>query len=87
MVEKEVEFYKKCSELNKRWEAVGIDLFRIIREDGLSNLRENIQELGNLLWNIVYNQRPLEQCLAILQVDFTDTRSLFDPSRIYLSNV
>jgi len=87
VVEKEVEFYKKCSELNKRWEAVGIDLFRIIREDGLSNLRENIQELGNLLWNIVYNQRPLEQCLAILQVDFTDTRSLFDPGRIYLSNV
>ncbi len=87
VVEKEVEFYKKCGELNKRWEVVGIDLFRIIREDGLSNLRENIQELGNLLWNIVYNQRPLEQCLAILQVDFTDTRSLFDPGRIYLSNV
>ncbi|SVB38281.1 uncharacterized protein METZ01_LOCUS191135, partial [marine metagenome] len=87
VVEEEVEFYKKCCELNKRWEAVGIDLFKVIREDGLSNLRENIQELGNLLWNIVYNQRSLEQCLTILQIDFNDTRSLFDSSRIELNNV
>ena len=87
VVEEEVEFYKKCCELNKRWEAVGIDLFKVIREDGLSSLRENIQELGNLLWNIVYNQRPLEQSLTILQIDFNDTRSLFDSSRIELNNV
>ena len=87
VVEEEVEFYKKCCELNKRWEAVGIDLFKVIRGDGLSSLRENIQELGNLLWNIVYNQRPLEQSLTILQIDFNDTRSLFDSSRIELNNV
>ena len=87
VVEKEVEFYQKCSEMNKRWEAVGVDLFQIIREDGLSNLRENVQELGNLLWNIVYNQRPLGHCLTILGIDFTDTRSLFDPNRVNLNNV
>ena len=87
VVEKEVEFYQKCSEMNKRWEAVGLDLFQIIREDGLSNLRENVQELGNLLWNIVYNQRPLEQCLTILGIDFTDTKSLFDSNRVNLNNV
>jgi len=87
VVEKEVEFYQKCSEMNKRWEAVGVDLFQIIREDGLSNLRENVQELGNLLWNIVYNQRPLERCLTILGIDFTDTKSLFDSNRVNLNNV
>jgi len=87
VVEKEIEFYQKCSEINKRWEAVGVDLFQVIREDGLSNLRENFQELGNLLWNIVYNQRPLEQCLTILGIDFTDTKSLFDSNRINLNNV
>ena len=27
IVKKEIEFYQKCSEMNKRWEAVGIDLF------------------------------------------------------------
>ena len=87
VVEKEIEFYQKCSEMNKRWEAVGVDLFQIIREDGLSNLRENVQELGNLLWNIVYNQRPLEQSLTILGIDFTDTKSLFDSNRVNLNNV
>ena len=87
IVKKEIEFYQKCSEMNKRWEVVGIDLFQVIREGGLTNLRENIQELGNLLWSIVYNQRPLGQCLTILGIDFTDTRSLFDPNRVNLNNV
>ena len=87
VVKKEIEFYQKCSEMNKRWEAVGIDLFEVIREGGLTNLRENVQELGNLLWSIVYNQRPLGQCLTILGIDFTDTRSLFDPNRVNLNNV
>ena len=87
VVKKEIEFYQKCSEMNKRWEAVGIDLFQVIREGGLTNLRENVQELGNLLWSIVYNQRPLGQSLAILGIDFTDTRSLFDPNRVNLNNV
>ena len=87
VVKKEIEFYQKCSEMNKRWEAVGIDLFKVIREGGLTNLRENVQELGNLLWSIVYNQRPLGQSLTILGIDFTDTRSLFDPNRVNLNNV
>lgn len=87
VVKKEIEFYQKCSEMNKRWEAVGIDLFQVIREGGLTNLRENVQELGNLLWSIVYNQRPLGQSLAILGIDFTDTRSLFDSNRVNLNNV
>ena len=87
VVKKEIEFYQKCSEMNKRWEAVGIDLFQVIREGGLTNLRENVQELGNLLWSIVYNQRPLGQCLTILGIDFTDTRSLFDPNRVNLNNI
>jgi hypothetical protein len=87
IVKKEIEFYQKCSEMNKRWEVVGIDLFQVIREGRLTNLRENIQELGNLLWSIVYNQKPLGQCLTILGIDFTDTRSLFDPNRVNLNNV
>ena len=87
VVKKEIEFYQKCSEMNKRWEAVGIDLFQVIREGGLTSLRENVQELGNLLWSIVYNQGPLGQSLAILGIDFTDTRSLFDPNRVNLNNV
>ena len=87
IVEKEIEFYRKCSEMNNRWEALGIDLFKIIRDGGLTNLRENIQELGNLLWKIVYNQRKLEQCLKILGIDFKDTRGMFDANSLNLNNI
>lgn len=87
IVEKEIEFYRKCSEMNSRWEALGIDLFKIIRDGGLTNLRENIQELGNLLWKIVYNQRKLEQCLKILGIDFKDTRGMFDANSLNLNNI
>ena len=87
IVEKEIEFYRKCSEMNNRWEALGIDIFKIIRDGGLTTLRENIQELGNLLWKIVYNQRKLEQCLKILGIDFKDTRGMFDANSLNLNNI
>ena len=87
IVEKEIEFYRKCSEMNNRWEALGIDVFKIIRDGGLTNLRENIQELGNLLWKIVYNQRQLEECLKILGIDFKDTRGMFDANSLNLNNI
>lgn len=87
MVEKEMEFYQKCSEMNERWKAIKIDLFQVLRDDGLSNLRENIQEVGNLLWNIVYNQKSVEQCLNIIGIDFTDARSVFDSDQVKLNNV
>ena len=87
IVEKEIEFYRKCSEMNNRWEALGIDIFKIIRDGGLTNLRENIQELGNLLWKIVYNQRQLDQCLKILGIDFKDTRGMFDTNSLNLNNI
>ena len=87
IVEKEIEFYRKCSEMNSRWEALGIDIFKIIRDGSLTNLRENIQELGNLLWKIVYNQRKLEQCLKILGIDFKDTRGMFDANSLNLNNI
>ena len=87
IVEREMEFYRKCSEMNARWEAIGIDLFQVLRKGGLSNLRENIQEMGNLLWKIVYNQKSVEQCLKIMGIDFTDARTLLDSDHLKLNNV
>ena len=87
IVEREMEFYRKCSEMNVRWEALGIDLFQVLRKGGLSNLRENIQEMGSLLWKIVYNQKSVEQCLKIMGVDFTDTRTVLDSDHLKLKNV
>ena len=82
-----MEFYRKCSEMNERWEAIGIDLFQVLRKGGLPNLRENIQEMGNLLWKIVYNQKSVEQCLKIMGIDFTDARTVLDSDHLKLKNV
>ena len=87
IVEREMEFYRKCSEMNERWEAIGIDLFQVLRKGGLPNLRENIQEMGNLLWKIVYNQKSVEQCLKIMGIDFTDARTVLDSGHLKLNNV
>ena len=87
IIEREMEFYRKCSEMNERWEAIGIDLFQVLRKGGLPNLRENIQEMGNLLWKIVYNQKSVEQCLKIMGIDFTDARTVLDSNRLKLNNV
>ena len=87
IVEREMEFYRKCSEMNERWEAIGIDLFQVLRKGGLPNLRENIQEMGNLLWKIVYNQKSVEQCLKIMGIDFTDARTVLDSNLLKLNNV
>jgi hypothetical protein len=87
ILEKEMGFYRKCSEMDKRWEALGIDLFQVLRDGGLSNLRENIQEMGNLLWKIVYNQKSVEQCLEIVGIDFTDARTVLNADHVKLNNV
>jgi hypothetical protein len=87
IIEREMEFYRKCSEMNERWEAIGIDLFQVLRKGGLPNLRENIQEMGNLLWKIVYNQKSVEQCLKIMGIDFTDIRTVLDSDHLKLKNI
>ncbi len=87
IIEREMEFYRKCSEMNERWEAIGIDLFQVLRKGGLPNLRENIQEMGNLLWKIVYNQKSLEQCFKIMGIDFTDIRTVLDSDHLKLKNI
>ena len=87
MVERELEFYRKCDEINKRWEAIEFDLFHVLRRDGLSNLRENVQEIGNLLWNIVYNCKSVEQCSNIIGIDLSNTSSVFNSDQVKLNNV
>jgi hypothetical protein len=87
ILEKEMEFYRKCREMDERWKALEIDLFQVLRNGGLPNLRENIQEMGNLLWKIVYNQKSVEQCLKIIGIDFTDARTVLDSDHVKLKNV
>ena len=57
---------------------------------GVTNIsdltRENIQEMGSLLWKIVYNQKSVEQCLKIMGIDFTDARTILDSDHLKLNN-
>jgi hypothetical protein len=82
LVERELEVYRDCLGLNVKWAALGIDLFRILRADGLGNVNENLEAAGNALWNLVYNSPKVQKSLKLAGVDFGDVRTLFENERI-----
>jgi len=85
-VERELEFYRACRKANKKWEALGLDIFHMLRKNRLKQALENIEEMGTLLWNIVYNNPPVRQSIQITGIQFEDVRPLFDGHRIPVSN-
>ncbi len=85
-VESELEFYRQCLEINIKWAVTGLDLFRILREEHLPLALENLQEMGNGLWNIVYNGLRLKNSLGLAGILFDDSRTLLDPSLAPLSD-
>jgi hypothetical protein len=85
-VERELEFYRACRKANKKWEALGLDIFQMLRENRLKQALENIEEMGTLLWNIVYNHPPVRQSLEITGIHFEDVRPLFDDHLVPVSN-
>lgn len=85
-VERELEFYRKCLETNRKWQAIDLDLFRVLREDGLARVLENVEELGSLLWNIVYKYPQVQQSLALAGMGLGDIRALFDANLAPVNN-
>ena len=85
-VERELEFYRTCLKANKKWEALGLDIFRMLRTNRLKQALENIEEMGTLLWNIVYNNPPVQKSLQITGIHFEDVHPLFDESLVPVSN-
>jgi hypothetical protein len=85
-VEHELEFYRACRKANKKWEALGLDIFHMLRGNRLKQALENIEEMGTLLWNIVYNHPPVQQSLEITGIHFEDVRPLFDDHLVPVSN-
>lgn len=77
-VERELEFYRACRKVNKKWDAIGLDVFRMLKKDGLKQALENIEELGTQLWNIVYKNPAVKRSIEIVGVQFEDVRPLFD---------
>jgi len=86
-VERELEFYRICREANKKWNALGLNVFRMLRRDGLKPALENIEEMGTQLWNIVYKTPPVKRSIAIAGIQFDDIRPLFDNDLTPVKNV
>ncbi len=86
-VQPELAFYKSCVEAGEKWQAVGLDLLRLLREDGLTPVMQNIEEMGNQLWNIVYKHPGVRQSIALTGIDFADVRPLLDEALVPVKNV
>lgn len=76
-VERELVFYRDCARLNEKWGALRLDLFHILRKNGLTQTIENVQQLGNSLWNVVYSGQRLKRSIELVRIKFGDVRTLF----------
>lgn len=77
LVERELVFYRDCARLNEKWGALRLDLFHILRKNGLTQAVENVQQLGNSLWNVVYSSQRLKRSIELVRIEFGDVRTLF----------
>lgn len=77
-IERELGFFRQCADLSQKWSPLGLDLFYIFRQSGLSQAVENIQRLGSCLWNVVYNGQRLSTSIKLVGINFGDVRSLFE---------
>jgi len=86
-VQLELAFYHRCLEINIKWAVTGLDLFGVLRDDLLSQTIDNLSELGNGLWNLVYNGTQITATLELAGIRFSDITTLFDPDQVPLTVV
>jgi len=84
-VQLELAFYHRCLEINIKWAVTGLDLFGVLRQDSLSQTIDNLSELGNGLWNLVYNGTQITNSLELAGLRFSDITTLFDPEQVPLT--
>ena len=86
-VQLELAFYHRALEINIKWAVTGLDLFGVLREDTLSQTIDNLSELGNGLWNLVYNSSQITTTLELAGIRFSDISTLFDSEQVPLTVV
>ena len=86
-VQLELAFYHRALEINIKWAVTGLDLFGVLREDALSQVIDNLSELGNGLWNLVYNSSQITTTLELAGIRFSDITTLFDSEQVPLNVV
>ena len=86
LIEHELELYRDIFKIQNKWKAAELDLFAIIQHpQGINPLLENIQELGNRLWQIIYQSSDIRQCVDLAGIDFGDIQPLFDNDKVTLN--
>ncbi len=88
LIEHELELYRDVLKIEEKWKPLCLDLFAILRKEdtqGLNLLLENIQELGNRLWQIIYQSSAIRQCVDLAGIDFGDIQPLFDNNKVNLN--
>lgn len=86
LIEHELELYREVLKAQSKWQALQLDLFPILRNpEGLQPLLENIQEMGNRLWQIIYQSSDIRQCVDLAGIDFADIQPLFDNNKVTLN--
>ncbi len=86
LIEHELELYLEILKTQNKWQALQLDLFAILRNPhGLNPLLENIQEMGNRLWQIIYQSSEIMQCVNLAGIDFGDIQPLFDNDKVALN--
>ncbi|MBC8287549.1 MAG: hypothetical protein H8E42_08760 [Nitrospinae bacterium] len=86
LIEHELELYREVLKTQNKWKAIELDLFAIIQHpQGINPLLENIQEMGNRLWQIIYQSSDIRQCVDLAGIDFGDIQPLFDNDKVALN--
>ena len=86
LIEHELELYRDVLKTQTKWKAIELDLFAIIQHPhGINSLLENIQEIGNRLWQIIYQSSDIRQCIDLAGIDFGDIQPLFDNDKVTLN--
>ncbi len=88
LIRHEMELYQSVLRTEKKWKALELDLFAILRRNETEDLRlllQNAQEMGNRLWQIIYQSSEIKKCLELLGIDFANIHLLFDNQTIPLN--
>ena len=76
LVLNELSFHRQVFVMENKWSPIEMDFFVLLRQSSLPQILENLQEMGSLLWNSVYNGQRLCHSLEILGIRFDDASTL-----------
>ncbi len=80
-LERELNLYQQTLALNEKWRALGLDGFRLLRNDTVSLTLQHLEKLGNGVWSLVYNSPNLAKTLELTGIRFADVTTIFENPR------